>query len=62
MTETARLAGRLPTLFIPHGGGPCFFMGWSLGPPDTWARMAAWLRTVGERFSDVRALLVVSGH
>ena len=62
MTETARLAGRLPTLFIPHGGGPCFFMDWSLGPPDTWARMAAWLRTEGERFRDVRALLVVSGH
>ena len=26
---------RLPTLFIPHGGGPCFFrMDWD--PPDTW--------------------------
>ena len=33
---------RLPTLYIPHGGGPCFFMDWS--PPDTWDRMAAWLR------------------
>ena len=29
---------RLPTLFIPHGGGPCFFMDWD--PPDTWDRMA----------------------
>ncbi|MHA1566449.1 MAG: dioxygenase, partial [Alphaproteobacteria bacterium] len=27
---------RLPTLFIPHGGGPCFFMEWTMGPPDTW--------------------------
>lgn len=59
---TVQSAGKLPTLFIPHGGGPCFFMDWPLGPPDTWARMAAWLRTVGARFGDVRALLVVSGH
>ena len=59
---TTRSTGKLPTFFIPHGGGPCFFMDWSAGPPDTWARLAAWLRTMGERFGDVRALLVVSGH
>jgi hypothetical protein len=31
-------AATMPTLFIPHGGGPCFFMDWSLmgGPKDTW--------------------------
>ena len=33
-----------PTLYIPHGGGPCFFMEWTMGPRDTWDRMAAWLR------------------
>lgn len=33
---------RLPTLFIPHCGGPCFFMDWD--PPDTWNRMAEYLR------------------
>ncbi|HCE23562.1 MAG TPA: dioxygenase, partial [Hyphomonas sp.] len=29
---------KMPTLFIPHGGGPCFFMDWTLmgGPVDTW--------------------------
>ena len=52
---------RLPTLFIPHGGGPCFFMNWD--PPDTWHRMAEYLRQVpddvGER---PRALVVISGH
>jgi aromatic ring-opening dioxygenase catalytic subunit (LigB family) len=52
---------RLPTLFIPHGGGPCFFMNWD--PPDTWHRMAEYLRRVP---SDVgvrpRALVVISGH
>ncbi|HIG24261.1 MAG TPA: dioxygenase, partial [Acidimicrobiia bacterium] len=30
------VAGRLPTVFIPHGGGPCFFMDWTMGPADTW--------------------------
>jgi aromatic ring-opening dioxygenase catalytic subunit (LigB family) len=52
---------RLPTLYIPHGGGPCFFMNWD--PPDTWHRMAEYLRRVPD---DVgvrpRALLVISGH
>ena len=52
---------RLPTLYIPHGGGPCFFMDWN--PPDTWDRMAAWLRGIdaglGQR---PRAVLLISGH
>ena len=52
---------RLPTFYIPHGGGPCFFMDWN--PPDTWDRMAAWLRGIdaglGQR---PRAVLLISGH
>ncbi|AUN95192.1 DODA-type extradiol aromatic ring-opening family dioxygenase [Pseudazoarcus pumilus] len=52
---------RLPTLFIPHGGGPCFFMDWN--PPHAWDRMAEWLRAVprlvGQR---PRAVLVISAH
>lgn len=52
---------RLPTLFIPHGGGPCFFMDWD--PPDTWDRMADYLRHVPEEAgSRPKALLVISGH
>ncbi|MEY2685170.1 MAG: hypothetical protein RJA09_2314, partial [Pseudomonadota bacterium] len=35
---------RMPTVFIPHGGGPCFFMDWD--PKDAWDRMAAYLRGV----------------
>src|SRR5579863_1749341 len=27
---------RQPSIFLPHGGGPCFFMEWTMGPPDTW--------------------------
>jgi aromatic ring-opening dioxygenase catalytic subunit (LigB family) len=53
----------LPTLFIPHGGGPCFFMDWTMGPPDTWNKMADFLRgidaSIGRR---PKAVLVVSGH
>ena len=52
---------RLPTLFIPHGGGPCFFMDWD--PPDTWARMAAYLRRIPDDVgARPKALVVVSGH
>lgn len=54
---------RMPTLYIPHGGGPCFFMDWKMGPPDTWDRMAAWLRGLaGSLPAEPKALLVVSAH
>lgn len=54
---------RQPTHYIPHGGGPCFFMDWRMGPPDTWDRLAAYLRglldTLPER---PKAILVISAH
>jgi aromatic ring-opening dioxygenase catalytic subunit (LigB family) len=54
---------RLPTLFIPHGGGPCFFMEEGIGPKGIWDRMAAYLRgiaaSIGQR---PKAILVISGH
>ncbi len=53
----------LPTVFIPHGGGPCFFMDWTMGPADTWDRLAGFLRSfeawLGRRPD---AIVVVSGH
>lgn len=60
---TTSLAAQLPTVFVPHGGGPCFFMEWTMGPADTWERLADFLRS----FEDLidarpRALVVVSGH
>ncbi|PZR16447.1 MAG: dioxygenase [Azospirillum brasilense] len=52
-------APRQPVIFIPHGGGPCFFMDW----PKTWDRMAEHLRGIPQRLpARPKAILVVSGH
>ena len=52
---------KLPALFIPHGGGPCFFMDWD--PPDTWEAMANYLRQVPDHIGvRPRAMVVISGH
>ncbi|MGH8131394.1 MAG: DODA-type extradiol aromatic ring-opening family dioxygenase [Steroidobacteraceae bacterium] len=54
-------AGSFPTLFVPHGAGPCFFMDWN--PPGTWDRMEAWLRSVVEvAGAKPREILIVTGH
>jgi len=53
----------MPTLYIPHGGGPCFFMDWTMGPKDTWDAMAAWLRALpGTLPTTPKTLLVISAH
>lgn len=55
---------RLPTLFIPHGGGPCFFMEPLPGTaPDTWDKMAAYLRGIPQVIGQTpQAILVISAH
>jgi len=54
---------RLPTLFIPHGGGPCFFMAPPPGRPDPWQKMGDYLRGLGAELGQrPRAVLVISGH
>lgn len=56
------MAVRLPTLFIPHGGGPCFFME-GLGPKGCWDPMADYLRSIPRALpAPPRAILIVSGH
>ncbi|MEG3122880.1 DODA-type extradiol aromatic ring-opening family dioxygenase [Sphingomonas sp. GB1N7] len=54
----------LPTLFIPHGGGPCFFMDGSGGPPDPmWRKMQAYLAGLIASLPErPKAILMVSGH
>ena len=52
---------RMPTLFVPHGAGPCFFMQWN--PIDAWDRMAEFLRHIGETLPQrPRAIVLISGH
>jgi aromatic ring-opening dioxygenase catalytic subunit (LigB family) len=59
MSENARQ----PALFLPHGGGPCFFMDWTWGPADTWHPTQRFLESVAATLpATPRALLVISGH
>lgn len=55
---------RLPALYIPHGGGPCFFMDPMPGfPPDVWDGMAAFLRSIPASIgARPKAVLVISAH
>lgn len=50
-----------PTVFIPHGGGPCFFMDWN--PADTWDNMAEFLQNIESLLPEKpKAILMVSAH
>jgi aromatic ring-opening dioxygenase catalytic subunit (LigB family) len=54
---------RQPAIFLPHGGGPCFFMDWTWGPADTWRKTEHFLEALAATLpSTPKALLVVSGH
>jgi len=54
---------RQPAIFLPHGGGPCFFMDWTWGPADTWKATQRFLESVASTLPQKpRALLVISGH
>lgn len=58
---TANSNTRMPTLFIPHGAGPCFFMDWN--PPDAWNAMADFLKNVASTLpARPSAIVVVSAH
>jgi aromatic ring-opening dioxygenase catalytic subunit (LigB family) len=54
---------RQPSLFLPHGGGPCFFMDWTWGPAHTWDATKRFLESLSGTLPEKpKALLVVSGH
>jgi aromatic ring-opening dioxygenase catalytic subunit (LigB family) len=62
MKENSMDDKKLPTLFIPHGGGPCFFMDWP-GDPHMWDQMADFLRDVNDTLpARPKAILIISGH
>ena len=49
-----------PSFFIPHGGGPCFFME---DPGGVWTGMAAFLRGLRDTLpARPKAIIVISGH
>ena len=51
----------MPTVFLPHGAGPCFFMDWP--PAGTWDPMANWLRGLVNELGVIpKAIVVVSAH
>jgi aromatic ring-opening dioxygenase catalytic subunit (LigB family) len=54
---------RLPTVYLPHGGGPCFFMDPPPQAPHAWDGMAAYLRGLAAAIgTKPSAILVVSAH
>lgn len=60
-TDDAPTSQPQPTLFLPHGAGPCFFMEWN--PADAWDRLAAFLEGVAATLPQrPRAIVLVSGH
>ena len=51
---------RQPALFIPHGGGPCFFMD---DPRGIWTSMADLLRSLPSILPEApRAILLITAH
>ena len=49
-----------PSIFIPHGGGPCFFMP---DPSHTWTGMATFLKGLANDLpTRPKAIVAVSGH
>jgi aromatic ring-opening dioxygenase catalytic subunit (LigB family) len=59
---TAKLE-RQPAIFLPHGGGPCFFMDWTWGPADTWNATQKFLKGLAATLpAPPKAIVVVSGH
>ena len=61
--ERVAAAPRMPAVYLPHGGGPCFFMEWRMGPANTWDAMRGWLEQLPQLApTPPKALLVVSAH
>jgi aromatic ring-opening dioxygenase catalytic subunit (LigB family) len=52
-----------PAIFLPHGGGPCFFMDPPPDDPLCWVAMAEYLRSVPSLLPGrPDAILVISAH
>jgi aromatic ring-opening dioxygenase catalytic subunit (LigB family) len=54
---------RQPSIYLPHGGGPCFFMDPPREDPNRWVAMEAYLRGLPSLLpARPDALLIISGH
>lgn len=54
---------RQPAIFLPHGGGPCFFMDWTWGPSNTWNATQRFLEGLAASLpAPPKAMVVISGH
>jgi aromatic ring-opening dioxygenase catalytic subunit (LigB family) len=54
---------RQPTIYLPHGGGPCFFMEPPPDEPTRWVAMEAYLRSLPSMLPGrPDALLIISAH
>lgn len=61
ISETSSAITRMPTIFVPHGAGPCFFMDWN--PPDAWTTMANYLKGIAATLPrQPKAIVMVSAH
>ncbi|WP_446742173.1 DODA-type extradiol aromatic ring-opening family dioxygenase [Silvibacterium acidisoli] len=53
---------KLPTIFLPHGGGPCFFMDWP-GGKNPFGPLEQWLKQLHSQVAEpIKAILIISGH
>lgn len=53
----------LPLFYIPHGAGPCFYMDWTRGGPDTWKGIERWFRSLAAQLpAKPMAVLVITTH
>jgi len=51
----------MPVLYIPHGGGPCFFV--DIGMGDAWDGLGAWLKNLSLALPrKPKSMLVISAH
>ncbi|MBF0626721.1 MAG: dioxygenase [Magnetococcales bacterium] len=54
-------SSRQPVWYIPHGGGPCFFMDWN--PPGAWHTMERFLKEIPDLLPQPpKAIVCVSAH
>uniref|UniRef100_A0A8D8VNV6 Extradiol ring-cleavage dioxygenase n=2 Tax=Cacopsylla melanoneura TaxID=428564 RepID=A0A8D8VNV6_9HEMI len=60
-TSTMNHTKPMPTIYIPHGGGPCFFMEWD--PPDNWNSMKHYLEQLEKTLPrKPSSILLISAH